>query len=99
MDSIKEYDLVVLTKDIQAIHKETHTPILLRRGQVGTVVMDFEQYAFLIDFADGQGITYAMETVTKEHLIPLIYQPQEVLKQFSKNIAIYGNLFNNMTKN
>ena len=26
MDSIQEYDLVVLTKDIQAIHKETHRP-------------------------------------------------------------------------
>ena len=79
MDSIKEYDLVVLTKDIQAIHKLTHTPILLCRGQVGTVVMDFEQHAFLIDFADEQGVTYAMETVTKEHLIPLLYQPSEVL--------------------
>ena len=49
MDSIKEYDLVVLTKDISAIHKQNQTPILLRRGQVGTVIMDFEQQAFLID--------------------------------------------------
>jgi hypothetical protein len=79
MDSIKEYDLVVLTQDAQAIHKQTHTPILLRRGQVGTVVMDFEQQAFLIDFADEQGVTYAMETVPKEHLISLLYQPSEVL--------------------
>jgi len=79
MDSIKEYDLVVLTKDIRAIHKQTHTPILLRRGQVGTVVINFEQQAFLIDFADEQGATYAMETVPKEHLTPLLYQPSEVL--------------------
>ena len=49
MNSIKEYDLVALTKDISAIHKQTQTPILLRRGQVGTVIMDFEQQAFLID--------------------------------------------------
>jgi hypothetical protein len=79
MNSIKEYDLVVLTKDTQVIHKQTHTPILLRRGQVGTVVMDFEQQAFLIDFADEQGVTYAMETISKEHLIPLLYQPSELL--------------------
>ena len=79
MDSIKEYDLVVLTKDISAIHKQNQTPILLRRGQVGTVIMDFEQQAFLIDFADEEGVTYAMETVDKKHLIPLLYQPAEVL--------------------
>jgi hypothetical protein len=41
--------------------------------------MDFEQQAFLIDFADEQGVTYAMETVSKEHLIPLLYQPSELL--------------------
>ena len=79
MDSIKEYDLVVLTKDISAIHKQNQTPILLRRGQVGTVIMDFEQQAFLIDFADEEGVTYAMETVDKKYLIPLLYQPSSVL--------------------
>ncbi|MGB5768569.1 MAG: DUF4926 domain-containing protein [Crocosphaera sp.] len=79
MNSIQEYDLVVLLQDIQATHKQTHTPILLRRGQVGTVVMDFEQQGFLIDFADEEGLTYAMETVPKEDLIPLLYQPCEVL--------------------
>ena len=41
--------------------------------------MDFEQQAFLIDFADEQGVTYAMETLTKEHLIPVLYKPFEVL--------------------
>ncbi len=85
MDSIKEYDLVVLTKDISAIHKQTQIPILLRRGQVGTVVMDFEKQAFLIDFADKEGVTYAMETVDKKHLIPLLYQPAEVLASSAIN--------------
>ena len=79
MNSIKEYDLVALTKDISAIHKQTQTPILLRRGQVGTVIMDFEEQAFLIDFANSEGITYAMETVDKKYLIPLLYQPSSVL--------------------
>jgi Domain of unknown function (DUF4926) len=79
MNQIQEYDLVVLTEDIQVIHKQTLKQILLRRGQVGTVLMDFDQQAFLIDFADQNGVTYAMETVAKEQLIPLIYQPIELL--------------------
>ncbi len=79
MNQIQEYDLVVLTEDIQVIHKQTLKQILLRRGQVGTVLMDFDQQAFLIDFADQNGVTYAMETVAKEQLIPLIYQPIEIL--------------------
>jgi hypothetical protein len=79
MNQIKEYDLVVLTEDTEVIHKETFKKILLRRGQVGTVLMDFHQEAFLIDFVDRDGITYAMETVTKENLIPLIYEPIELL--------------------
>lgn len=79
MNEIQEYDLVALTEDIIAIHKETSKKILLKRGQVGTVLMDFEQKAFLVDFADQDGVTYAMETVAKENLISLIYQPFELL--------------------
>lgn len=75
MSQIKEYDLVVIDRDISATHKETKQPILLRKGQVGTVVMDFDAEAFLIDFADEQGTTYAMETVPAERLIPLLYNP------------------------
>ena len=75
MSQIQEYDLVVLDKDTPATHKETNQPILLRKGQVGTVLMDFENKAYLIDFADQEGITYAMETIPAEQLIPLLYQP------------------------
>jgi hypothetical protein len=75
MSQIKEYDLVVIDRDLTATHKETKQPILLRKGQVGTVVMDFDTEAFLIDFADEQGTTYAMETVPAELLIPLLYKP------------------------
>jgi hypothetical protein len=75
MSQIQEYDLVAIDRDIPATHKDTKQPILLRKGQVGTVVMDFDGKAFLIDFADEQGITYAMETVPAEQLIPLLYKP------------------------
>lgn len=75
MSQIKEYDLVAIDRDIPATHKETKQPILLRKGQVGTVVMDFDGEAYLIDFADEKGATYAMETVPAEYLIPLLYNP------------------------
>ena len=75
MSQIKEYDLVAIDRDIPAIHKETKQPILLRKGQVGTVLMDFDGEAFLIDFADDKGITYAMDTVPAEYLITLLYNP------------------------
>ena len=75
MSQIKEYDLVAIARDIPATHKETKQPILLRKGQVGTVLMNFNGEAYLIDFADQEGITYAMETVPAEQLIPLLYNP------------------------
>jgi hypothetical protein len=75
MSQIQEYDLVVIDRDIPATHKETTQPILLRKGQVGTVVMDFNGEAYLIDFADREGITYAMETIPTDRLISLLYNP------------------------
>lgn len=75
MSQIQEYDLVVIDRDIPATHKETNQPILLRKGQVGTVVMDFEGEAYLIDFSDQKGTTYAMETLPAKQLIPLLYSP------------------------
>ncbi|MGK7892512.1 MAG: DUF4926 domain-containing protein [Xenococcus sp. (in: cyanobacteria)] len=75
MSNIQEYDLVVIDQDISTTHKETNQPILLRKGQIGTVLMNFDDEAYLIDFADQEGITYAMETVAAEKLIPLLYKP------------------------
>jgi Domain of unknown function (DUF4926) len=75
MSQIQEYDLVALTEDISAIHKETKQPILLKRGQMGTVVMNFNNLAYLIDFADSEGHTYAMETIPVSQLMLLIDKP------------------------
>ncbi|NJN60094.1 MAG: DUF4926 domain-containing protein [Leptolyngbyaceae cyanobacterium SL_5_9] len=75
---IKEYDVVALTDEIQAIHKETKQPILLKRGQVGTVLTSFNDQAYLIDFSDAGGKTYAMETVPSDSLMVLVYEPSLV---------------------
>ena len=78
MNTIQEYDLVALTENVTATHKVTHQPILLRRGQMGTVLMSFDKQAFLIDFTDQQGNTFAMETVDCSKLLQLIYEPELV---------------------
>ncbi|MBW4468153.1 MAG: DUF4926 domain-containing protein [Pegethrix bostrychoides GSE-TBD4-15B] len=79
--ALKEYDVVALTNEtneIPAIHKETNQPILLRNGQVGTVLMNFDNQAYLVDFANVQGETYAMETVPATQLMLLAYEPVSV---------------------
>ena len=73
--TLKEYDVVALTSEVQAIHKETKQPILLRSGQVGTILMDFGDRVYLVDFADAHGETYAMETVPSTQLMLLTYEP------------------------
>jgi hypothetical protein len=73
--TLNEYDVVALTEEIQATHRETQQPILLRQGQVGTILMSFEGHAYLVDFADVEGNTFAMETVPSEKLMQLVYEP------------------------
>jgi hypothetical protein len=75
---IQEYDLVALTADIPAIHKDTRQPILLRCGQVGTVLMLLDDATCYVDFADPHGMTYAMETVPKDKLLLLLQEPEVV---------------------
>ena len=78
--TIKEYAVVALKNEVQAIHKETKQRILLRQAQVGTVLMSFEDQAYLVDFADAQGETYAMETVLFTQLMLLTYEPVSIKK-------------------
>lgn len=76
--NIKEYDTVALIENVSATHKENRKLILLKRGQVGTVMMEVDRGVFLIDFADIDGNTYAMETITEDKLMVLNYEPIEV---------------------
>jgi Domain of unknown function (DUF4926) len=71
MSNIDEYDLVALTDEQAATHKTSLTTIQLQRGQIGTVVMLLAPEACLVDFADGQGNTYAMETIPTAQLLLL----------------------------
>ena len=48
--------------------------------------MSFDDRAYLVDFADAQGNTYAMETVPSEKLMQLVYEPLPV---YSLQIILY----------
>jgi superfamily II DNA/RNA helicase len=75
---IKELDIVILTEGRLTKHFETDEPIYLQPGQVGTVVMELSNQMFEVEFADQDGIPYAMETVPAKHLLIFHQKPVPV---------------------
>lgn len=65
------HDLVAITEDIVTTHFATGTPLTLRRGQIGTVVMTYDGKAFEVEFADAQGRAFALLPVAVEKLMQL----------------------------
>ena len=70
------HDVVVLLEDTPASHFETGQPIILRRGQVGTVVLIYEGNAFEVEFAGRDGRAYAMLPVKADRLMVLRDTPE-----------------------
>ena len=66
-EAIKLLDVVALTEDVSQEK--------LRRGEVGTVVEVLRPDVFEVEFADGDGQTYAMATLRKDQLMVLHYKP------------------------
>jgi hypothetical protein len=73
---IHELDVVVLAEDVRAEHFETRQPLLLRRGQLGTVVLDYPGGVFEVEFADKDGRAYAMLALPANKLIVLHDEPE-----------------------
>jgi CRP-like cAMP-binding protein len=72
MDSdIKMHDLVALTEDVHAKHFEKGDNLLLRRGQIGTVVMLYQDGACEVEFADRDGRAFAILAMRPEQLMVL----------------------------
>lgn len=70
MDShIKLLDVVALDVDLPGLS--------LVRGQVGTVVEVLEEGVFAVEFADHEGQTYALETLRRDQLLPLRFNPEK----------------------
>ena len=72
------HDSVALLEDTPATHFETGRPLLLRRGQVGTVVMTYDGNAFEVEFSGRDGRAYALLPVPAERLMVLREVPEPV---------------------
>ncbi|WP_293077642.1 DUF4926 domain-containing protein [Okeania sp. SIO3B5] len=53
--------------------------IAIYRGQVGTIVMEYDNNVFEVDFSDNDGTTYAMETIPSNQIMRLHYELVEVI--------------------
>ena len=63
---MKLLDTVALVEDIPALN--------LYRGQVGTIVEEYEPGVFEVEFIDFTGRAYALETLEASQLMLLRYQ-------------------------
>jgi hypothetical protein len=74
-DQIKTHDVVALTQDVRTKRFESGQDLLLRRGQIGTVVMLYQDGACEVEFADREGRAFAMLPLRPEQLMILHDSP------------------------
>lgn len=67
MDSLNLLDVVVLLTDLPAEK--------LRKGSLGTIVDIFNGNRYLVEFADMNGVTYAMPILAESQLIKVYQEP------------------------
>jgi hypothetical protein len=77
-NSIQMHDVVVLLEDTRSKHFETGQPLMLRRGQVGTIVMTYDGNAFEVEFAGRDGRAYALLPIAADKLMLLKDTPELV---------------------
>ena len=65
---------MALTEERQAKHFETGEPITLYKGQVRTIVMEYDNNVLEVEFSNNDGTTYAMETFPHHQLMLLFYE-------------------------
>jgi len=70
---------VALLEDTRTAHFESGAPLLLRRGDTGTVVMTYDDDAYEVEFADASGRTYALLPLTADRLLLLHDVPERVV--------------------
>ncbi|GAB3950143.1 DUF4926 domain-containing protein [Spirosoma harenae] len=70
MDSLHVLDVVVLLTDLPAER--------LKKGSLGTIVEVFDKGNYLVEFADLNGVTYAMPSLTDTQLLKVYQEPIEV---------------------
>ena len=67
MEAFSLWDTVVVSTDLP-IEK-------LRKGSLGTVVETFDDASYLVEFANSEGVTYAMPVLTASQLIKVYQEP------------------------
>jgi hypothetical protein len=65
------HDVVALLDEMPARHFKTGAPLILRRGQIGTVVMTYDGDTFGVEFAGPDGRAYALLPVEANKLMLL----------------------------
>ena len=63
--------IVALLDDVQTTHFETGEPVVLSRGEAGTVVMLYGDGTCEVEFADRSGRTYALLPLPVDRLLLL----------------------------
>jgi len=69
MEDIKLLDVVALMEDLQTEG--------LRRGEVGTVVENWKDGVFEVEFSDNSGKAYAFASLRPDQLIKLHFRKDE----------------------
>lgn len=72
------HDVVALLEDMPTKHFETDQSLVLRRGQIGTIVMIYDDGACEVEFADREGRAYALLPVSAPKLMRLRDAPEHV---------------------
>lgn len=73
---LQMHDSVALLEDTNTKHFETGQPVRLRRGQVGTVVMPYDNGMYEVEFADRDGRAYALLPLAPDKLMALRDAPE-----------------------
>lgn len=66
---MKNHDVIALLEDLPQHN--------LKRGQVGTIVEEWEPGVFEVEFADTHGVAYAMVALRADQIMLLRWQPAE----------------------
>ncbi len=69
------HDVVALLEDVRTKHFGSGQPLLLRRGQIGTVVMTYDDGVCEVEFADRDGQAFAILPLQPDKLMVLYDAP------------------------
>jgi hypothetical protein len=70
---MKLLDVVALIQDLPELN--------LYRGNVGTIVEEYELDVFEVEFSDTTGKAYAIETLSASQLMTLYHHPLQINKE------------------